>query len=96
MFSVDIKNECGTVEVATTIKRGHTPEELAGFAVDKIIQIAEGADPVLTEQAKAFRERMYWVIVHTAKQAIESDRTTLQNKLVNEGHEDLAQLLRKI
>ena len=40
MFSVDIKNECGTVEVATTMNRGHTPEELAAFAVDKIIPVS--------------------------------------------------------
>ena len=47
MFSVDIKNDCGTVDVQTTVNRGHTPEELAGFAVEKIIQIADSADPVL-------------------------------------------------
>ena len=96
MFSVDIKNDCGTVDVQTTVDRGHTPEELAGFAVEKIIQIADSADPVLKQQAHAFREKMYWVIVHTAKQAIKSDRTTLSNNLVDNGQEDLAKLLRTI
>ena len=66
------------------------------FAVEKIIQIADSADPVLKQQAHAFREKMYWVIVHTAKQAIKSDRTTLQNNLANNGQEDLAKLLRTI
>tara|TARA_R100001129_G_scaffold185528_2_gene174036 strand:+ start:7089 stop:7379 length:291 start_codon:yes stop_codon:yes gene_type:complete len=96
MFAVNLQNEVGSVEVQTTENRGHTPEELAAFAVKKIIEISDDADPVLKEQAVAFRERMYWVIVHTARQAILSDRTTLANQAERQGQIELANILRNL
>ena len=96
MFAVNLDNQVGSVAVKTTENRGHTPEELASFAVQKIIEIADDADPVLKALALAFRERMFWVIVHTARQAILSDRTTLANEAENEGQIELANILRKL
>ena len=96
MFAVNLDNQVGSVAVQTTENRGHTPEELASFDVQKIIEIADDADPVLKAQAMAFQERMFWVIVHTARQAILSDRTTLANEAENEGQIELANILRKL
>ena len=96
MFAVNLDNQVGSVAVQTTENRGHTPEELASFAVQKIIEIADDADPVLKAQAMAFRERMFWVIVHTARQAVKSDRTTLYNLFKQQGHDDVAELLRRL
>ena len=96
MFDVEVKASVGGFEVKTTNERGHTPEELAANAVAKIINIADSADPVLRQQAEAFRERMFYVIVHTLEQAVKSDRTTLYNLFKQQGHDDVAELLRRL
>ena len=64
--------------------------------VAKIINIADSADPVLRQQAEAFRERMFYVIVHALNQAVKSDRTTLYNEFKKQGHADVAETLRKL
>ena len=96
MFDVEVSASLGNFEVQTTSGRGHTPEELAINAVTKIIIISEDTDPVLKQQAEAFRERMFYVIVQALEQAVKSDRTTLYNEFKNQGHDDMAAILRKI
>ena len=96
MFDMEIKMSPGNVNVKTTCGRGFTPEELSIDAVNKIISISDSADPVIKQQAEAFRERMFYVIVHTLEQAVKSDRTTLYNEFKNQGHDDMAEILRKI
>ena len=96
MFDLEVKMEPGNINVQTTSERGHTSEELAANAVAKIINIADSADPVLRQQAEAFRERMFYVIVHALNQAIKSDRTTLYNEFKKQGHADVAETLRKL
>ena len=96
MFDMEVKILPGNINVQTTSGRGHTPEELAKNAVYKIISISEDADPVLKQQAEAFRERMFYVIVKALEQAVKSDRTTLYNEFKNQGHDDVAEILRSL
>ena len=96
MFDMEIKMSPGDVNVQTTSQRGHSPEELSANAVAKIISISDTADPVLKQQAEAFRDRMFYVIVHTLEQAVKSDRTTLYNEFKKQGHGDVAEILRKL
>tara|TARA_R100001594_G_scaffold119979_1_gene155504 strand:- start:733 stop:1023 length:291 start_codon:yes stop_codon:yes gene_type:complete len=96
MFDLEVKIEPGTIDVQTTVDRGFTSEELAVNAVSKIISISDKADPVLKQQAEEFRERMFYVIVHTLNEAIKSDRTTLYNEFKKQGHSDMAEILRKL
>jgi len=96
MFDVEVKANIGSFEVQTTEERGHTPEELAANAVNKIISIADSADPVIRQQAEVFKEKMFYVIIHTLNQAIKSDRTTLYNEFKKQGHSDMAEILRKL
>jgi len=96
LFNVEVTATAGSVNVQTTSERGHTPEELSANAVAKIISISGTADPVLKQQAEAFRDRMFHVIVYTLEQAIKSDRTTLYNEFKKQGHGDMAEILRKL
>ena len=96
MFDMEIKMVPGNVNVKTTCGRGFTPEELSIDAVNKIISISDSADPVIKQQAEAFKERMFYVIVHTLEQAVKSDRTTLYNEFKNQGHDGMAEILRKL
>jgi|TARA_R110000737_G_scaffold55740_1_gene79392 hypothetical protein len=96
MFTVEVKAEVNGVGVQTTQNRGFTPEEIAERAVNKIVSISEGADPMVRAQAKAFKGRVYHVIVAACKDAIKSDRTTLYNLFDKQGHEDVAEILRRL
>ena len=96
MLGVNLSIEPGICEVHTTEYRGFTPEEIAERAVTKIVSVADGADPVVIEQAEAFKRRVFYVITKACKDAIESDRTTLFNLLDQQGHKDMADILRKI
>ena len=80
-------------EVHTTQGRGHTPEELADFAMDKIMYVSKDANPLIKEQAEAFKGYIRQVLVQYLKQAVQSDRTTLANKLREAGHSDLIKIL---
>ena len=96
LFSVEVQANVGGFEVHTTNNRGMTPEEVAIGAVNKIISISDSADPILKIQAEAFKERMFHVIVTAIEQGIKSDRTTLYNLFKNQGHNDMAEILRTL
>ena len=82
------------VEVVTTQNRGHTPEEVAELCINKIVGISTTADPIIRQQAKAFKTQIKQVIIHYMKQAIQSDRTTVYNALLDAGEPKLADLIR--
>jgi hypothetical protein len=96
MFTVEVNTETNGVGVETTQHRGFTPEEIAERAVKKIISISESADPLVKVQAEAFKSRVYHVIVAACKDAISSDRTTLYNLFAKQGHQDMADILRRL
>ncbi len=96
MFQVQVQANVGEIAVKTTQNRGFTSEEIAERAVEQIISISDSADPVLKAQAEAFRARMYCVIVNAIDQGKKSDRTTLYNLLSNQGHKDMAEILRTL
>lgn len=96
MFKLDVTSSVGEVGVQTTQFRGFTPHELAQRAVDQIISISETTQPELRAQAEAFKSRMFHIIVASLEQAVLSDRTTLYNQFVQQGHEDMADILRRL
>jgi len=83
----------GSVKVMTTSGRGFTPEEVAERALDKIIAVGGQSHPLITEQAKAFRENIRQVLVFYLKEAVRSDHVTLANKFKQAGHPELIKLL---
>ena len=80
-------------EVHTTSGRGHTPEEVAEFALDKIMYVSKDANPLIREQAETFKDYIRQVLIKYLKQAVQSDRTTLANRLREAGHSDLIKIL---
>ena len=80
-------------EVHTTSHRGHTPEEIAEFALAKIMYVSKDANPLIREQAETFKDYIRQVLVKYLKQAVQSDRTTLANRLREAGHSDLIKIL---
>jgi len=96
MLELSATVEPGICEVHTTEYRGFTPEEISERAVGKIVSVADGAGPVAREQAETFKRRIFHVIVKACNDAIQSDRTTLANLLKQQGHDDMAEILRRL
>lgn len=96
MFKMAVESNMGDVVVKTTEHRGLSPEELAERAVEQIVSVSSSVDPVVRQQAEAFKSRIYHVVLGIIDQAIKSDRTTLMNEFIQQGHPDIADILRRL
>lgn len=94
--SMDIPRDKVLVGVNTTNNRGFTPEELAEQCVKKIISISDNAHPGVRDQARAFSKDIEKLIAHYMQQAVQSDRTSVYNALMDAGHPQLAELIRRL
>ena len=74
--------EVGSVMVHTTSNRGHSAEELAEMALDKIVFIGE--DAPIQAQALAYRENIRRILIFYMRQAMLSERSTLRAELTTE------------
>lgn len=93
MLSTTSESSLGDIIVHTVSHRGFTPEELAEQALNKIIYVGDQSHPAIREQAQAFREHIRAVLVFYMNRAIESNNTTLANRLREAGHSELVTLL---
>jgi hypothetical protein len=96
MFNAAVESSIGDVVVKTTDHRGLSPEELAQRATDQIVTVSSEAEPIVRQQAEAFKSRIYHVVLGIINQAIKSDRTTLCGEFVRQGHTDVANILRRL
>ena len=87
--------QLGKVMVSTTENKGHDPEFWAEIATNKICDISDNAPEHVRQQAHAFKNYIYQVILETMKNAIMSDRTTMINLLRNQGHKDMADIIQQ-
>jgi len=94
MITVQSPVLLGGVTVQTTNGRGFTPEEIADRALDKIISVGGNSHPAIVDQAMAFRENIRHVLVFYLKEAVQSERTTIANRLREAGYPDLVTLLK--
>ena len=83
----------GAVNVFTTNNRGFTAEEIAERALDKIIYVGDQSHPVITEQARAFKQHIRHVLIQYLREAQESERITISAKLSQAGHPEIAKLI---
>lgn len=86
----------GFLSVRTTSHRGSTPEEVASRCADKIIAIADTANPVIRDQALAFKGQLETVLAVYMREAIKGDRTTIYNVLIKSGNPELAEHIRSM
>jgi hypothetical protein len=95
MFSATGGALLGDIKAMAVSNRGFTPEELAENALDRIISVSSTADPVIRQQAEAFRNHIRAVLVSYGRQCVKSNCTTIANRLRDAGHPELTQLLEK-
>ena len=96
MFSLNSETEVGTLSVATTDHRGHTIEEIAETAINKIISISDTAPAPIREQAHVFKETCNKVIAYYMLEAVNNHMCTICNLLEKQGQKDLANIIRRL
>jgi hypothetical protein len=95
-LKLDLPKNSPVVGVRTTENRGFTPEELAAQCMQQVISVADTAPLGLREQAHAFSKNIEKLVAYYMQQAIRSDRTTVYNALMDAGHPQLADLIRRL
>ena len=96
MFEVKMEIPDTAFFVKTTDNRGHSPEEIAEFCVDRLISVGDQSHPVLQAQARAFRDQMLAVVARYIKMGIQQDRATMCAELRKSGQHELADQLRRL
>ena len=86
----------GKVTVKTTSNTGLSIEYWADRALEKIVYVADDSDSIIKEQARAFKREIRAILISYIRNAIKSDRTTLYNLFIQQGHTDMAEILRRL
>jgi len=96
MLDVSASISVGNIEVLTTDNKGHSIEEVAQMAADRILYVADEAPPPIRDQAMAFKDTLKQTLIYYMRQAVEQDRATICAKLRQNGYSDLADNLRSL
>ena len=96
MIDDSASSNLGLITVKTEINKGHDPEWWAEQLTKRICGISENAAPHVRQQAEAYKLAIYKTILYYMKQAINSERCTIHNLLVSQGHEDLAKIFKEL
>jgi len=96
MFDVSSSVSVGNIKVLTTDNRGHSIEEVAQMAADRILYVADEAPAPIRDQAQAFKDTLKQTLIYYMRQAIKQDRATICAKLRQSGYSNLADNLRSL
>ena len=96
MFDASGNAEIGQVSVFTSTDRGHSPEEMAEMALNKIMLVSEDAPPVIREQALAYKDKLKEILIFYMNSMAKSERTTIWALMKKQGHSDIAEIIRRL
>jgi hypothetical protein len=96
MFQVELDTSVGNLGVQTTHYRGHTPEELAKMAADRIVSISNDAPEPIRQQAHAFKDYLEVLLADYMQKAVEGHICTICNVLEKQGQRDMAEIIRRL
>ena len=96
MFSLNSDTEVGNLGVTTTNYRGHTVEEVAEMATNRLVSISDTAPAPIRAQAHAFKEVCKQVITYYMNEAVKNHVCTICNELEKQGQKDLANIIRRL
>lgn len=89
-------SELGNALVFTSDNGGHSPEQMAEMALNKIMVVSETAPPVIRDQALAYREHLRKVLVFYMKKMAENERVTICALLKHQDQHDMAEIIRSL
>jgi len=86
----------GQALVFTSDNGGHTPEQMAEMALNKIMIVSSTAPPAIRDQAIEYRGKLKEVLVLYMNKMADNERTTILALLNQQGHVDLAEIIRRL
>ena len=86
----------GELGVKTTHGRGHTVEEVAEMATNKLVSVSDTAPEPIKAQAHAFKNSCHVIIAFYMREAIKNHMCTIGNQLEAQGQKDLAEIIRRL
>ena len=96
ILDIESNGEIRDPLVFTTNNRGHSPEEMAEMAMNKIMVVSEEAPPVIRDQAIAHRDKLKEILIFYMNRMAQSERTTIWAEMRQQGHDDLAEIIRRL
>tara|TARA_R110000744_G_scaffold126396_1_gene232701 strand:+ start:1411 stop:1701 length:291 start_codon:yes stop_codon:yes gene_type:complete len=96
MFDTDSISELGNVMVYTSNNSGHSPEQIADMALNKIMSVSNSAPPVIRDQAMAHRDKLKEILIYYMKSMAQSERTSICALMKKQGHDDMAEIIRRL
>jgi len=96
MISVETGAQVTQVNVMTSDNGGLSSEQITELALDKIVRVSQDAPPAIRDQAEAFKEEIRSVIHHYVELTRKEERGTICQMLSTAGHQDTADLVRRL
>ena len=94
---LDLSNgEIGSVNVMTSNEGGLSNEQVVDLVLDKILLVSNNAPPVIREQALVFKDQIREVLYSYVEFTKRQERATITQTLLKAGHEDLANIIRRL
>lgn len=84
------------MQAVTTNNKGLSVDYWADRLLVKIVHVADDSDSLIHQQAIEFKDAIRQIIAVYMGLAIKSDRTTLYNLFIQQGHSDMAEILRRL
>jgi len=96
MLDCNGKGDIGDVMVYTSNDGGHSSEQIADMALNKIMSVSDSAPPVIRDQAIAHRDKLKEILMYYMKSMANSERTTICALMEKQGHNDMAEIIRRL
>ena len=96
MLGASGNGSLGEVFVFTSNDGGHSPDDIAEMALNKIMSVSNDAPSFIRDQALAHRDRLKEVLIFYMNKMAQSERTTLWAVLEKQGHHDMAEIIRRL
>ena len=96
MLDIDISANVGAALVYTSENQGHSPAQMAEMALSKMILVAEDANPLIRDQAIEYQKQLREILIYYMKKMAASERTTIWALMRSQGHEDMAEIIRRL
>lgn len=88
--------QVNTVNVMTSDEGGLSDEQIVDLVLDKIILVSDNAPPAIRDQALVFRDNIRNILYSYVQFTKKQERATITQTLLRAGHEDLANIIRRL
>jgi len=88
--------QVNTVNVMTSDEGGLSDEQIVDLVLDKIILVSDNAPPAIKDQALVFRDNIRNILYSYVQFTKKQERATITQTLLRAGHEDLANIIRRL